>query len=184
LVPTVEIAATGFCYPGGILQLFSSTKSANFAAADGSSNQIASCWTIIFNNWIESGNSQQNWRVQDHKIEVYYDSSNHRRQQEHISLRSTASGSDFCEINQNRTGYAVTKRTRLLLPEANDTSSADEKTKKTAAICQISYRRWRYKDVLDRDLYSIHQNQTWLGASSDALIVGDKKTGGARGVHL
>jgi hypothetical protein len=41
LAPTVGIAATGFCHPGGILQLFSMTKSANFAAAI-SSSQIAS----------------------------------------------------------------------------------------------------------------------------------------------
>jgi hypothetical protein len=45
LAPTVGIAATGFCYPGGILKKNSSTKSANFAAAD--SSQIASC-RIIF----------------------------------------------------------------------------------------------------------------------------------------
>jgi hypothetical protein len=42
LAPTVGIAATGFCYPGGILQLFSSTRSANFATANSSNNQIAS----------------------------------------------------------------------------------------------------------------------------------------------
>jgi hypothetical protein len=30
LAPTVGIAATGFCYPGGILQIFLSTRSANF----------------------------------------------------------------------------------------------------------------------------------------------------------
>jgi hypothetical protein len=41
LVPTVGITATGFCYPGKILQLFSLTISSNFVAAD-SSNQIAS----------------------------------------------------------------------------------------------------------------------------------------------
>jgi hypothetical protein len=40
LVPTVGIATAGFCYPGGILKIFSSTRSANFAAAD--SSQIAS----------------------------------------------------------------------------------------------------------------------------------------------
>jgi hypothetical protein len=34
LAPTVGITVTGFCYPGGILQLFSSTRSAKFAAAD------------------------------------------------------------------------------------------------------------------------------------------------------
>jgi hypothetical protein len=37
LAPTVGIAATGFCYPGGILQLFSTARSANFTAADSSS---------------------------------------------------------------------------------------------------------------------------------------------------
>jgi hypothetical protein len=47
LAPTVGIAATGFCYPGGILQLFLSTRSANFMAAD--SSQIASRWIISFN---------------------------------------------------------------------------------------------------------------------------------------
>jgi hypothetical protein len=46
LAPTVGIAATGFCYPDGILQLFSSTRSANFAAAK-SSNQIASTEFVI-----------------------------------------------------------------------------------------------------------------------------------------
>jgi hypothetical protein len=40
LAPTVGIAATGFCYPGGILQLFSSTRSSNFSATN-SSSQIA-----------------------------------------------------------------------------------------------------------------------------------------------
>jgi hypothetical protein len=40
LAPTVGIAVTRFCYPGGILQLFSSTRSTNFVAAD-SSSQIA-----------------------------------------------------------------------------------------------------------------------------------------------
>jgi hypothetical protein len=33
LAPTVGIAATEFCHPGGILQLFSKTRSTNFAAA-------------------------------------------------------------------------------------------------------------------------------------------------------
>jgi hypothetical protein len=47
LAPTVGIAATGFCYPGGILQLFLSTRSATFAAAD--SSQITSRWIISFN---------------------------------------------------------------------------------------------------------------------------------------
>jgi hypothetical protein len=41
LALAVEIAATGFCHPDGILQLFLSTRSANFAAADSSSSQIA-----------------------------------------------------------------------------------------------------------------------------------------------
>jgi hypothetical protein len=34
LAPTVGIAATGFCYPGGILQIFSSTRSASFHRQD------------------------------------------------------------------------------------------------------------------------------------------------------
>jgi hypothetical protein len=38
LAPTVGIATTGFCYPGEILQLFSSTRSTNFATADSSNN--------------------------------------------------------------------------------------------------------------------------------------------------
>jgi hypothetical protein len=47
----VGIVATGFCYLGGILQLFhrryqqifsTSTRSTNFAAADSSNSQIAS----------------------------------------------------------------------------------------------------------------------------------------------
>jgi hypothetical protein len=43
LAPTVGIAATGFCYPGGILQLFFlSTRSTNFSTTDSSNNQIAS----------------------------------------------------------------------------------------------------------------------------------------------
>jgi hypothetical protein len=46
LAPTVGIAATGFCYPGGILQLFSSTRSTNFVAANRSS-QIDSTEFII-----------------------------------------------------------------------------------------------------------------------------------------
>jgi hypothetical protein len=41
LAPTVGIVTTGFCYPGGILQIFLSARSANFAAAS-SSSQIAS----------------------------------------------------------------------------------------------------------------------------------------------
>jgi hypothetical protein len=45
LAPTVGIAATGFCYPGGILQLFSSTRSANFAAAD--SSRVASSASLL-----------------------------------------------------------------------------------------------------------------------------------------
>jgi hypothetical protein len=40
LAPTVGIMMTGFCYPGGILPIFSSTRLTNFAAAD--SSQIAS----------------------------------------------------------------------------------------------------------------------------------------------
>jgi hypothetical protein len=55
LAPTVGIAATGFCYPGGILQafhrqdqqIFSSTRSANFTAADNRSSQIDSTEFII-----------------------------------------------------------------------------------------------------------------------------------------
>jgi hypothetical protein len=56
LAPTVGIAATGFCYPGGILQLFhrryqqifsTSTRSASFAAANGSS-RLASSQIISF----------------------------------------------------------------------------------------------------------------------------------------
>jgi hypothetical protein len=55
LAPTVGIAATGFCYLGGILQLFhrrhqqifsTSSRSTNFAAAD-SSIQIASTKFVI-----------------------------------------------------------------------------------------------------------------------------------------
>jgi hypothetical protein len=41
------IAATGFCYPGGILQIFSSTRSANFTAAHNRSIHIASTEFII-----------------------------------------------------------------------------------------------------------------------------------------
>jgi hypothetical protein len=37
LAPTVGIVATAFCYPGGILQLFSSTS---FAAANSSIGRI------------------------------------------------------------------------------------------------------------------------------------------------
>jgi hypothetical protein len=48
LAPTVGIATTEFCHPGGILQLFSSTKSANFAATDSSNSQIASSQSIFF----------------------------------------------------------------------------------------------------------------------------------------
>jgi hypothetical protein len=44
------IAATGFCYPSGILQLFLSTRSRNFAAANSSRSRI-----IIFNIQIASG---------------------------------------------------------------------------------------------------------------------------------
>jgi hypothetical protein len=56
LAPTVGIAATGFCYLGGILQLFhrryqqifsTSTRSTNFAAADNRSSQIDSTEFII-----------------------------------------------------------------------------------------------------------------------------------------
>jgi hypothetical protein len=47
LAPTVGIAATGFCYPGGILQIFSSTRSANFMAARNRSSQIDSTEFII-----------------------------------------------------------------------------------------------------------------------------------------
>jgi hypothetical protein len=47
LAPTVGIAATGFCYPGGILQIFSSTRSTNFTAADNRSSQIDSTEFII-----------------------------------------------------------------------------------------------------------------------------------------
>jgi hypothetical protein len=39
LALTVGIAVTGFCYPGGILQLFLSTRSANFSTADSSKQQ-------------------------------------------------------------------------------------------------------------------------------------------------
>jgi hypothetical protein len=55
-VPTVGIAATGFCYLGGILQLFhrryqqkisTSTRSTNFTAADNRSSQIDSTEFII-----------------------------------------------------------------------------------------------------------------------------------------
>jgi hypothetical protein len=50
LTPTVGIAATGFCYPGGILQLFhrryqqifsTSTRSANFSTSSRSTNFAA-----------------------------------------------------------------------------------------------------------------------------------------------
>jgi hypothetical protein len=50
LAPTVGIAATGFCYPGGILQLFhrqyqqifsTSSRSTNFATADSSNSHLA-----------------------------------------------------------------------------------------------------------------------------------------------
>jgi hypothetical protein len=64
LAPTVGIAATGFCYPGGILQqvfhrqdqqvfhrqdqqIFSSTRSAKFAAAD---EAAAATSAKFFNN--------------------------------------------------------------------------------------------------------------------------------------
>jgi hypothetical protein len=47
LAPTVGIAATEFCYPGGILQIFSSTRSANFTAAHNRSSQIDSTEFIV-----------------------------------------------------------------------------------------------------------------------------------------
>jgi hypothetical protein len=47
LAPTVGIAATRFCHPGGILQIFSSTRSTNFTAADNRSSQIDSTEFII-----------------------------------------------------------------------------------------------------------------------------------------
>jgi hypothetical protein len=50
LAPTVGITTTGFCYLGGILQLFSSTRLRNFAATDSSKSRI-----IIFNIQIASG---------------------------------------------------------------------------------------------------------------------------------
>jgi hypothetical protein len=50
LAPTVGIAATGFCYPGGILQLFLSTRSRNFTTTNSSRSRI-----IIFNIQIASG---------------------------------------------------------------------------------------------------------------------------------
>jgi hypothetical protein len=70
LAPTVGIAATGFCYLGGILQLFhrryqqkisTSTRSTNFATAD-SSSQIASNHLIYIG---KSLHQQQDHRRQD-----------------------------------------------------------------------------------------------------------------------
>jgi hypothetical protein len=51
LAPTVEIAATGFCHPGGILRFFFLTRSANFVAADSRTSQIAS--TEFINNTLK-----------------------------------------------------------------------------------------------------------------------------------
>jgi hypothetical protein len=70
LAPTVGIAAIGFCYPGGILPIFSSTRSANFAAADSSSNNfiiglpdgaavLATAVVDYFADWIK-----KSWRDQ------------------------------------------------------------------------------------------------------------------------
>jgi hypothetical protein len=50
LAPTAGIAATGFCYPGRILQLFSSARSTNLAAADSSSQIASSHLVFIINN--------------------------------------------------------------------------------------------------------------------------------------
>jgi hypothetical protein len=52
LAPTVGIVVTGFCYPGGIFQLFHRQDQQFFAAADSSSNQIASALFIIFEDQI------------------------------------------------------------------------------------------------------------------------------------
>jgi hypothetical protein len=67
LAPTVGIAATGFCYPGGILQLFSSTKLANLrlpTAAARSHQIISSTSTSLFiNNKIIGGKIGSDHRV-------------------------------------------------------------------------------------------------------------------------
>jgi hypothetical protein len=61
LAPTVGIAATGFCNPGWILQIFSLSRSAKFAAAD-SSSQIAS------NHLVYIGKSLHNNKIIGGKI--------------------------------------------------------------------------------------------------------------------
>jgi hypothetical protein len=50
LAPIVGITTTGFCYPGGILQLFHREGQQIFETADSSSGRI-----IIFNTKIASG---------------------------------------------------------------------------------------------------------------------------------
>jgi hypothetical protein len=47
LAPTVGIAVTGFCHPGGILQIFLSKRSAISSAAHNRSSQIDSTEFII-----------------------------------------------------------------------------------------------------------------------------------------
>jgi hypothetical protein len=94
LAPTVGIAATGFCYLGGILQLFhrryqqifststrsanfsstrsgnfSSTRSTNFAAADGSGNQIASGHPIYIGEFLQQ--QQDRRRLVPARFRVY-----------------------------------------------------------------------------------------------------------------
>jgi hypothetical protein len=65
LAPTVGIAATGFCYPGGILQIFSSSRSANFAAAD-SSSQIASSHRVYIGEFLHQQQDRR-WLVVPHQ---------------------------------------------------------------------------------------------------------------------
>jgi hypothetical protein len=68
LAPTVGIAATGFCHPGGILQLFLSTRSANFVATDSSSSQIASKEFVININYHLHHQDLHRFVVKNHQV--------------------------------------------------------------------------------------------------------------------
>jgi hypothetical protein len=107
----VGIAATGFCYPGGILQLFhrryqqnfsTSTRSTSFAAADSSINRIASSRLISFGSLSTLARHRQSLLHlrrcgrQDQHHEDQEEKSKFREDQEYSSEDGVESGTHPC----------------------------------------------------------------------------------------
>jgi hypothetical protein len=139
LAPTVGIAATGFCYLGGILQLFHrryqqifsiSSRSANFTTADNRSSQIDSTEFIINISYHLHRQDLQCFAVKNHQFRP----SRRKQDKSRKSIYKIFINNLDCAINCFGSSSASSRGDKNLAAKAKAIRQGKHKKKKRSTI--------------------------------------------------